>query len=259
MEAAHGTYTYDVTEADFETRVIERSRSLPVVVDFWAEWCAPCRALGPVLEQAVAALAGKVELAKLDTDVSPAISARFDVRGIPAVKAFRDGTVVSEFTGALPAPQVEAFLDALLPSEAAELAAQAVGQGDEDGLRRALEVDPDQPEPAVALARLLLRRGETDEAAALVKPFAATDFEAAGLVARAGLESEPDAPREAFEAWDAGDQAAGFERLQDAVAASTDPARRDALRAVMVGLFTELGTDHPLVREHRRRLAAMLS
>ena len=259
MEAGPGTYTDDITEADFETRVLERSRSLPVVVDFWAEWCAPCRALGPVLEQAVAERAGKVELAKLATDISPAISARFGIRGIPAVKAFRDGTVVSEFTGALPAAQVESFLDALLPADEAALVPQAVDPGDEEGLRAALELDPAQPGPAVSLARLLLQRGDTDEAAALVEPFTATDFEAAGLAARARLESEPDAPRDAFAAWDAGEQAEALEALQAAVAAAPDASRRDDLRAVMVGLFTELGADHQLARKHRRRLAAALS
>lgn len=259
MEASHGTYVFDVTEADFERRVIERSRSLPVVVDFWAAWCAPCRALGPVLERAVADRAGKVELAKLDVDVSPAISARFEVQGIPAVKAFRDGSVTSEFTGALPPPQVESFLDALVPSEAAELAAQAAGEGDEDGLRRALELDPTNAEPALALARLLLRRGEPAEALTVVQPFTAGDFIAAGLAARARLELEGDAPADALAAWEAGDHGPALELLQAAVADTRDPSRRDELRAVMVGLFTELGTDHPLAGEHRRRLAATLS
>src|SRR4051794_16913914 len=113
----------DVTEETFERDVLERSHDVPVVVDFWAEGCAPCRALGPVLETAVQERAGKVGPAKLDTDASPGTGGAFRIQGTPAVKAFRDGQVVSEFVGAQPRPTVERFLDALLPSEADALVA----------------------------------------------------------------------------------------------------------------------------------------
>ena len=106
----------DVTEATFESAVIQRSGELPVVVDFWAEWCGPCRQLGPVLERAAEARAGKVELVKLDVDANPTISRMFGIQGIPAVKAFRDGEVVAEFVGAQPPQAVDQFLDSLLPS-----------------------------------------------------------------------------------------------------------------------------------------------
>lgn len=259
METTQRLHVYDAHEADFEQRVVARSHALPVLVDFWAGWCAPCRALGPVLERAVASRAGAVELAKVDVDSNPGLSRRFQVQGIPAVKAFRDGRVVSEFTGALPPPQIESFLDALVPSEADRLAAQGSEAGDEARLRRALELDPRHADAAVALARLLLRRGEPAEALAVAEPLAPTDFRLAGLAARAELTIAGDPPSDAFAAWDEGDHEQALELLQEAVASSGEAGRRERLRAVMVGLFTELGADHPLARAHRRRLAAALS
>ena len=241
---------YDVDEADFEQRVIARSSELPVVVDFWADWCGPCKQLTPVLERAVAARQGKVELAKVDVDSNPRLQAAFRIQGIPAVKAFRDGRVASEFTGALPPAEVERFFDALGPSEADELAAG----GDEESLRRALEVDPNHASARRELGKLLLRRGETDEALKVLEGLSG-DFVADGLVARTQLQGDPELDA-AFEAWDAGDPGAALERLQQAL---SDPERRDRVRRVMVAIFTELGPEHPLAREHRRRLSAALN
>ncbi len=248
----------DVNEADFAEQVIERSKEVPVVVDFWAEWCGPCRTLGPAIEKAVSDRGGKVELAKVDVDQNQQLAAAFRVQGIPAVKAFRNGEVVDEFTGALPPAKINEFLDRVVPSEAEELARAAVQSGDEEALRQAIATDPGNPEAIAALARLMLARDETGEASALVEPLAATDFILAGLHARAQLVIAGDAPVEPFKSWDEGDHEFALD-LMLKVAETSEGDRQDLVRKVMVGWFTELGPASELSSAYRRRLATILS
>ncbi len=231
--------------------MIELSRQTPVVVDFWAEWCGPCRTLGPALEAAEASRGGRVLLAKVDVDSNQALGARYDVQGIPAVKAFRDGDVVDEFVGAVPKAKVEALFDSLVPSRADELLAA----GDELSLREAAELEPRRADVAVALARKRLERGAEDDALEAVKGHE-SDFAAAGIAARIAL-TKAGIGVEAFESLDRGDRDAALEALLEKMPDAEEEAS-EQLRQAIVGILTELPPGDPTAANYRRRLAAAL-
>jgi putative thioredoxin len=165
-------FVLNVTGATFEKEVVEASKEVPVIVDFWAPWCGPCRALGPVLEKLASEYAGRFRLAKVNSDENPEISRQFNVRSIPDVRAFRDGREVGQFLGALPERQVRDFIESVVPSpaemeqlRAAELRAAGDLAGAEAALRAALELDPRDDLARLDLAELLIETGKLDEAA----------------------------------------------------------------------------------------------
>jgi putative thioredoxin len=164
-----GAMSVDVTDATFETEVLERSKSVAVVVDLWAPWCGPCKTLGPILEKVVDATGGDVVLVKVNTDENPAISQAFRVQSIPAVYAMRDGQVVDGFVGAYPEHVVEQFVAALRPTEAEATIAELISEGSEDSLRQVLELEPGNEDAIIALGELLVERGDGEEALALLE------------------------------------------------------------------------------------------
>lgn len=273
----------DIGTGEFQQAVIERSCSVPVVVDFWAPWCGPCRTLGPVIEREVAALSGRVELVKVNTDENPELASKFGIQGIPAVKAFRNGEVASEFVGAKPAAAIRQWLLALAPSADAQAVERAeklivAGQpGDAEAPLRTLTASPEVRDRAlVGLARALLDLGRTAEVESLLEavdprsPFSdgisslrrritfSADAEAFGgeAAALAAAQREPgdlDARWALASAYAArGDFARALAEFLELVSRSRK-YREDGARLAMLAIFEQLG-DGEMTRDFRRRL-----
>jgi putative thioredoxin len=235
----------DVTDATFESDVVERSNAVPVIVDLWAPWCGPCTTLGPLLERAVAATNGAVELAKVNVDENPRIAQSFGVQSIPAVFAIRDGKVADQFIGALPEAQVNAFVHALLP--ALSEADMLVAAGDEPSLRQALELEPGHQAATEGLARILIDTGDAPGALALLARVPETTTVRA-LAAEARLAEG------GLNVADVGD-AEVEARLTQLLERVRDD---DAARQEFVDLLETLGAEDPRTSSFRRALAARL-
>ena len=282
-------HAVDVTVKDFQTQVIDASKKAPVLVDFWAPWCGPCRALGPVLEKLAAEYGGRFILAKVNSDENQSLARQYGVRGIPNVKAFANGELADEFTGALPETQVREFIDRLLPSPAEPLRQQALAakaRGETDATRKlllqAITLDPRHEAARLDLVDLMIDAKDIEEARRLLDEIADRARDAVRVDAlRARLQlvanTGSGADRASLErkiAADPADLEAHFE-LANLLALHQDygPAmeqlleivrrergfRDDAARKTLINLFNLLGSDNALVREYRSRLAAALN
>ena len=230
----------DVTDASFQTDVIDRSMQTAVVVDLWAPWCGPCTTIGPILERVTDATDGKVVLVKVNIDENPAISQAFQVQSIPAVYAMKDGQVVDGFVGAYPEHVIEQFVGALMPTEAALQIEQLIAAGDEASLRQALALEPGNEDAIVALGDILVEQGNGEEALALLARIPESD-RTRKVAAAARLGSRP-----------ADDFDAQLTALLDVV--KTD----DEARQQFVDILEVMGPEDSRTSRYRKLLTARL-
>jgi putative thioredoxin len=230
----------DVTDATFETDVLEKSKEVPVVIDLWAPWCGPCKTLTPILEKVVGATNGKVALVKVNVDENPGLHQAFRVQSIPAVYAMKDGTVVDGFMGAYPEHAVQQFVDSLLPSQDEQAVSDLVAAGDEASLRLALSMDPMNEQAVVKLAELLVADGKPDEALEELAKVPESDA-TRRVAARARV---GDAPQDDYD-----------HRLTELLGRVKDD---DDARQQFIDILELMGPDDPRTGGYRRKLTAQL-
>jgi len=281
-------HAIDVNSANFEQEVLEASKAVPVVVDFWAPWCGPCKVLKPILEKLAAEYGGRFKLAKVNSDENQELAAAFGIRSIPDVMAFRDGTPVSHFLGAMPESQVRAFIEGILPkpseteqARAAALRAAGDREGAVDALRGALTLDPANDPARLDLAELLVELGRADEAETLlgeVRPNidwdarvealqAAVSFarmHSSGTSEAALRDTLARAPDDHATRFALAELLAGAQRYREALDELIEIVGRDktwndgAARKQVLNIFNLAEKDAALVSEYRRKFASAL-